>query len=438
MFKKIFLIFILTMFMYTGRALAEELISEQPVKLNSELSLDECIDIAMQNNPSIQSYFLNTDIFKSRIGQAKSYYFPQINVEASYDRYNSSISNDALDNNHNNFFTGVSLNQLLYDFGRTPTSIKINKINYDASTEDLRNRVREVVFDVKRYYHLVLLKMQTCDVYKESIELYEKQLEQAERLYNAGFKAKIDVITAEVNLNNARLDFITATNDLYATIEYLNNVMGLPGFNGYSLIGELKYADYTPDFDSLIDQAYELRPDLKSVYLSKDSAEQTQRYARKEYYPVISAKSAFGARGDRSMDPSWSVGAVMSVPVFNGLLTHNKIKEAKATVLKREADIKDLKQFIYLEIKEFFLKLEETRQRIPLTELIVKQAEERLRLASGRYELGAGNIIEVKDAEIGLVNAKLNYLENLYEYNMAIFNIEKATGTDIPELTATF
>jgi TolC family type I secretion outer membrane protein len=436
--KKLFILLLFFVFLSADKGYAQEVTLETPVVLNSTLTLSECIDIALENNPAIQSYFFNTGIYKSRIGQARSAYFPQIDLEASYDRFNSAIDNDFFDTNNNNFFTGVSLNQLIYDFGRTPTNIKINKINYNASTEDLKNQIRQVVFDVKQNYYLVLLKIQTRNVFEEAILLYEQQLKQAQALYEAGFKAKIDVITAEVNLNNAKLDLITAQNDLEASIEYLNNVMGLPGFDGYALSGELKYIDYAVDFEEMINKAYAQRPDLQSVKLSKDSAIQSKRYAKKEYLPTIRGKSAFGARGDNSMDPSWSVGAVFSVPVFNGLLTHNKIKEAKATVKKRHADIETLKQSIYLEVKEIYLNFTETKQRIPLTELVVDQAEERLRLAEKRYQIGAGNIIEVKDAEIGLINAKLSYLENLYQYNIAVFNLQKATGTDIPNIINIF
>lgn len=436
--KRLFILLIFITFISSNAVLAEDVITETPVEINSTLTLNECIDIALKNNPTIQSYFFNTDIFKSRIGQAKSSYFPQIDLESGYDRYNSSTKNNYLDNDRNNISSRISLNQLIFDFGRTPTYIKINKLNYDASTENLRNQIREVVFDIKKYYYQVLLKIQARNVYEESISLYEKQLKQTQKLYDAGFKAKIDVITAEVNLNNAKLDLIASQNELYVAIEYLNNVMGMPGYDGYTLAGELKYVDYSIDFNELVNQAYNNRPDLKSANLVKASAEQSKKYAKKEYYPKIAGKSSFGAQGDSSIDPSWSVGAVISVPVFNGLLTHNKVKEAKANILKSNADIDTLKQYIYLEIKEIFLSFEESRQRIPLTELIVKQAEERLKLAEKRYQIGAGNIIEVKDAEVGLINAKLSYLENLYTYNIAIFSLEKATGKDIPELINIF
>lgn len=417
---------------------AEETIPSEAIEMQTPLTMADAVNLALENNPSIQSYFFNTDIYKSRIGQTRSAYLPQIDIETSYSRLNSSTTNDYFDNDQNNIFTGITLNQLIYDFGKTPTNIKISKLNYDASNEDLKNTIRDVVFNVKKNYYLVLLKQQTKKVFEDSIDLYQNQYTQAKGLYDNGFKAKIDVITAEVNLNNAKLDLITASNDLEATLEYFNNAIGLPGYDDYTLAGQLQYIEYSPDFDELINEAYKNRPDLKSVNISKVSAEKTKKYAQKEYFPEISARTSFGARGDDSLDPSWSVGVVMSIPVFNGLLTHSKVKEAKATILKREADIKTIEQNIYLEIKEIYLDFDKAKKRIPLTELVVKQAQERLDIASKRYKLGFSNIIEVKDAEINLVKAKLSYLENLYDYNLAIVNLEKASGKDIPALSSGF
>lgn len=437
-FRKLVQIVLFVMVFSTCAAFAGEESMQTTVELSKNLTLDHCIDLAIENNPDVQSSLFNTGIFKSRIGQAKSAYFPQIDIETAYSRYNSSVNNSAFDSNKNDFSTGISLNQLIYDFGRTPANVSVNKLNYEATREDLKNRLREVIFNVKKYYYYVLLKKKTLEVYEESVELYEKQLEQTNGLYNAGFKAKIDVITAEVNLNNAKLDLIRATNELEIAFANLNNAMGLPELSRYFLDGQLEYFDYSIEFDNVLTRAYDSRPDLKSIVLLKTSAQKTESYAKREYLPVVSGKTSFGARGNFPIDPSWSVGAVISVPVFNGLLTHNKIKEAKATVLKRDVEAEAVRQEIYLEIKQIYFNFQEIKQTIPVAELVVKQADERLRLAQKRYEIGVGNIIELKDAEVGAINAKISYLDALYQYNLAVFDVEKATGEGIPDLSFIF
>lgn len=434
--KKFIKLFLLLIIINTSIAFAE---GDKPEAKVNILNLQQCIDIAIENNPTIQSSLFNTKIFQSKIGQAKSAYFPQINADTSYNRTNSSITNKALDFSRNDFSAGISMNQLIYDFGKTPASVDVNKLNHQATVEDLRNKMREITFDVKQYYYLVLLNKSSIEVFKESIKLYEQQLKQVNGLYKNGFKSKIDVITAEVNLNNAKLDLIRAQNELEKTFATLNNAMGVSNnISEYIIEGKLEYRDYSIDLDEVVNEAYQLRPDLKSINLSRDSAKKSKIYAQREYFPTLSGNSSFGARGAFPIDPSWSVGGIITIPVFNGLLTHNKVNEAKATVMKRESESETLKQNIYLEIKKIYLNFKETKEKIPLTELIVKQAEERLKLAQKRYEIGVGNIIELKDAEIQLINSKLSYLDTLYQYNLTIFNLEKSIGKDIPDLNTIF
>lgn len=436
MIKKFIQIFLLFAIINTSIAFAED---DKPKTKVNTLNLQQCLEIAIQNNPNVQTSLFNTKIFQSKIGQAKSAYFPLINADTSYNRTNSSIITNSLDLSRNDFSLGVSLNQLIYDFGKTPAFVEMNKLNHQATVEDLRNKLREITFDVKQYYYLILLNKSSVEVFKESIILYEQQLKQVNGLYKNGFKSKIDVITAEVNLNNAKLDLIRAKNELEKTFATLNNAMGVSdNISEYTIEGQLVYKDYSIDLDEVVKEAYKLRPDLKSINLLKSSAEKSKTYAKREYFPTLSGNSTFGARGSFPIDPGWSVGGIITIPVFNGLLTHNKVKEAKATVMKKEAESETLRQNIYLEIKKIYLNFKETKEKLPLTELIVKQAEERLKLAQKRYEIGVGNIIELKDAEIELINSKLSYLDTLYQYNLTIFNLEKSIGKDIPDLNTIF
>ena len=436
--KKTIIILLSAVLISTGTVWAQENQTAEEIKLNTILSVDDCIDMALQNNPAIQSSIYNTGIFKSKIGQARSAYFPQINFDTQYFRSNPSNNNDMFDRSDNDFSLGISMNQLIYDFGRTPANVKINQINFLATKEDLKNKLREIIYLVKQYYYQALLKQKNREVIEESVKVYEYTLKQAEGLYDKGFKSKIDVLTAEVNLNNAKIDLINAKNQLNLAIASLNNTMGVPSISEYDLSGTLEYVNYTIDFDEVLKLALENRPDLKSTKLSISSAEKSKSYAKREYWPTISGNTSYGARGNFPIDQNWRIGALVSVPIFNGLLTHNKIKEAKATVLKKEADAESIRQNIYLEIKEIYLNFEEVRERIPLAELVVKQAEHRLAIAEKRYKIGVGNIIELKDAELELRNARLSYYNALYDYNLTIFNLEKAVGKDIPDLATNF
>ena len=74
------------------------------------------------------------------------------------------------------------------------------------------------------------------------------------------------------------------------------------------------------------------------------------------------------------------------------------------------------------------LNLTEAAERIPAAELVVRQADENLELANGRYAAGLGNPVEVTDSQIVYSNAKTSHIQALSDYNVAIANLEKAMG----------
>jgi outer membrane protein TolC len=128
------------------------------------------------------------------------------------------------------------------------------------------------------------------------------------------------------------------------------------------------------------------------------------------------------------MDQEWSVGVTLTFPLFTGLSTKYQVDEAKANldVFKANEDL--LMQKVYLQVESAYLSLKEAAERISAGKIIVKQAEETVELAKGRYSAGVGSSIEITDAMITLNNAKMTYITALSDYSVAQANLEKAMG----------
>ena len=120
----------------------------------------------------------------------------------------------------------------------------------------------------------------------------------------------------------------------------------------------------------------------------------------------------------------------MTFPLFSGFLTKYQVQEARSNLDVIRANEESLRQNILLEVKQAYLNLEEARERIPTAELTVRQAEENLELASGRYKAGVGNPIEVTDALVVYNNAKSSYIQALYDYRVAGASLQRAMGTE--------
>ena len=195
------------------------------------------------------------------------------------------------------------------------------------------------------------------------------------------------------------------------------------------IIEKLNFDKYDISLDLAIKKAFDNRPDLKSLLLKEKASDTSVKLAKKDYYPTLSGFANYGAGGNKfPVDNGWALGANINVPVFNGFLTKNKINEAKANLDVAKSEVEILKQNIYYEVQQAYINLTQAEKRIPVSNLIVKQAKENLELANGRYTAGVGDFVELQDAEVNFNNAQLSYVQSLYDYNTARSNLEKAMG----------
>ncbi len=118
----------------------------------------------------------------------------------------------------------------------------------------------------------------------------------------------------------------------------------------------------------------------------------------------------------------------ITLPIFSGYLTEHQVKEARAKLNVLKAQEESFRQGVLLEVQQAYLNLREAEERISTAQLIVRQAQENLELASGRYVAGLGNLLEVTDAQIVYSNAKTSYIQALSDYNIATASLEKAMG----------
>lgn len=402
------------------------------IKAGEKLSLKEVVEIARHAQPNLLAAQGSINANQSKVGQAESALLPQVSGTVSYTRLSPSgtyampIDDDT---SHSQYSSGITANQLLYDFGRTTTQIAARKTTVDSSRADLASVDDQVAFSVKLAYFALLKAERTRDVAAKTVQQFEQHLDQAKQFFAAGVKPKYDVTKAEVDLSNAKLNLIRAENGRNLARVSLNTAMGVPEAPAYEVVDSLDFQPFTLPLTSALDKAYGQRPDLKALLLRKKANEQLLDLARKGDYPVVTgnAGASYGG-GDFPLDEGWSVGVALSVPLANGHRTRHEVGEAQANVDILAANETALRQSIYKEVQQSYLNLQEAESRIQTTQLTVKQAEENVEIAVGRYKAGVGNPVEVADGDVSLLNARTNHIEALYDYKIAQVSIEKAIG----------
>jgi len=402
--------------------------AESPLQKGERLDLQRCVDIALRNHPALRGARDTIRVGESRIGQARSNYYPQVNWLTDYTRINRSRTTGGSQTSKD-YNSSVALNQTLFDFGKTKTQVNIEKLNTDSFRQDFYNRETEIVFGVKQAYFNLLQAEKNRDVAIETVSQFQHHLVQAKGFFEVGTKPKFDVTKAEVDLSNAILNRIRAENNVRIARVNLNNALGIPDAPEFAIDDTLLLQKGQTDLPGALERAYRNRPDLQSMMKKAEAADQSINLARKGYYPNVTGSAGYGFGGeDFPLSDGWNVGAMLNVPLFNGLQTLYSVREARANLDVVRAGEQSLRQQVRLEVEQALSNLREAEERTAAARLAVRQAEENVELANGRYAAGVGNPIEVTDALVSLSNARTDHIAALTDYRIAQAGLEKAAG----------
>lgn len=404
-----------------------ENVFEPPVKI----SLRDCIGIAIAKHPSVISAQINTEIYKSRIVQAWAAYFPNLSAGFDYS-YMKSKYPDYSYGMHSAYFPNASAGLLLFDFGKTKTQADIAKVDYSASKFDLQNSINDIVYSVKAAYYNLLFAQKQVEVYTRTIEQFELHLQSAQKYFSIGKKPQVDVAIAEYNVGSAKLNLVKAMNTLEVAKINLANTLGLPEFANFELSDDLEKYDYTTDLEPLLQDAFTIRPDLLSYQKMVESSLLNVRSARRGFTPDLTANSSFYKGGaDPMKETNYNVSVNLSYSGMNLLQLKKEYDIARKSYEKSLADYEQKRQSVYLEVKEAFINLNNSKETVKQSELNVEQAKAQHYHATGRYKAGLGDAIELKDSENTYMNAQLEFYQSLLDYNNDIANLERVVGRPI-------
>lgn len=420
----------------TGDA-EKEIKIQGAIEKTAELTLADCLELALSNNPKIKAAYASSKAVKENKVQTASNYSPSLSTHTGLSRIKPDTSGFPAGfkiPSYTKYLLGtISLSQLVYDFGVTQNQYTINKIEWEESKQNIESTVNSVVRDVKDAYYNLLFALSAKQVRQETVEQFEQMYNQALAFYEIGTKPKVDVTIAAANLADARANYIQATNAVDIAVSKLNNIMGTPFIEPYVVDTSMPYQETDITMKDAVEIANEARPDLKIAIAQIQKADEYAKLAKKTYMPKVYVAADLGMGGRKDFtDANWySVGGYLDFPVINPVKITSQIKQANAMKEQQEFDVKATVNNIYYEIQTTFVQLTDARQRIAASKVTVQQARESYELSQGRYKAGVCDAIELKEAQITYENAKLAYVSNVYAYNSAKASLEKAIGQSL-------
>jgi len=420
----------------------KEAMAEDAPAPTGRLTLQEAVETGLSHHPNLQASQGSLLVQQARVGEARSNFLPQIDLKSDYTRSTANLApssqsrslnafsnSEPTNTSFNNYSASLSLQQLIFDFGKTGAQVDSARQNLSGSHWDEQASRQTVVVNVKLAYFGLLAARRLAQVEEETVRQFQQHLDQVEGFYKAGTRARFDVTKAEVDLTNARLELIKARNAEVVARITLANAMGVSDRPIGELEDLLSFRKVDISEDQAIQTALTNRPELHSLLSQRQAAEATVRSVQRNYFPVLFGVADYTYRGqDFPLVWNWDAGVTLTFPIFSGRLTQSQVAEARANLVVIGANEESLRQNVILEIHQVYASLTEAEERVQTSEVVVRQAEENLDLANGRFQAGLGASVERTDAQVLLTNAKTTQLQALYDYRTSEARLLKAMG----------
>ena len=396
------------------------------------VTLAEAERAAEAQKPEVRVAHANTAAGAARTVQARAPALPQIEIDAEYDRVTgnrrqrpgrtTTVMNSW---NFYNWFEGqVTGSQLIWDFGKTLNSWRAAEMRAVALADLERATRLEALGAVRVAYFRARAAKALIAVASQTLANQERHLAQITGFVQAGTRPEIDLAQSRATTANARVGVIRTDNDFTVARAQLNQAMGTAGDTNYDVADDslAPVPGETGPIGPLIDEAIRARPDLAALDRQVRAEELAARAARGGYWPTLNLVG--GARDEgqswtqtRELDNlgnvvtrggmAWNVwgGLQLSWPVFQGLLTRGRVREADATLEAARAERDGLVNQVWVAVQQAASGVRSAQEALVASEQALTAARERLRMADGRYPAGVGSIIELSDAELGATTA---------------------------------
>ncbi|MFH0786590.1 MAG: TolC family protein [Pseudomonadota bacterium] len=411
------------------------------------LSLERCIEIALEMNPEIAAAKWDIAAAESRLEGAKSAFYPQVGVEAGYLKY---VDSQRLIAARYNGELGVFDDDLLrsdlvarmnlYAGGRiTNEAGAADKLSAAEKKKFIRTR-DELIYSVTGAYFSILGQQKILASLEFSRQALEENRKRVLQLYDAQRVAKVDLLRTEVRISDLSQTILKEENTLAVQKRALFNLMGYDAVpENTRLEDRASFPSEAPfDLGRLIEIALKNRPDYQAAKNRLEAQMLKVAVAKAGHWPSINLIGAYGVRnapnpsnvGKNTLttEDTGFIGLLLSVPLFEGGRVSAKISEETALLAAAQDRLKKLDLQIRQETEIAILDVQSNTARFKATDKSIEQAKESLRIESLKYELGKGSITNVLDAQAALLQAETSNCRACIDYHISSARLRLATG----------
>ncbi len=416
---------------------------EEEVFKGHPLTLRDCIRMALDKNPAILIAHQGVVSARESVGEARAPYYPDLGLRTGYRRFQSHafLPNGLFFPGHiiptlvgptDDWLAGFNSRYTLFDSGRRQSDYQSTLARQGVAEEEKARVRQDLILGVHQGFYGLTAAMEALEVAGKNLERAQDHLRLAEERKAAGAVSRADVLRVQVEASNARLDLVRAESLVSISKANLNTVMGLPAERALEVDPKDEEIE-APDRVNLskaLDQAVQNRPEIRAGLKRIEAQKNGVESARSAFGPRVFAEGSFGWQDSIFLpkDEEWLAGIIIEWPLFTGFSRKHQLNKAKAEVLKEESETRQLRLKVKQEVMNAYSKLKETYEAIQTHKVLIQDAQESMRLARERYEVGAGTITELLDAQTALARALATGIEAEWDYRTSWAVFRRSLG----------
>jgi len=391
-----------------------------------KLTLDEAEKIARQKHPRISAAALKALAAREVTREVRAAYFPTVSANVTAvgtPGSNTRIAAGALNNPaiFERNAEGVSVSQLITDFGRTANLTASSRSKARAEERNAEATREQVLLLVNSAYFSALEAQAVTGVARQTVDTRQTLLDQVEELAKNQLKSDLDVSFANVNLEEGKLLQARAKNDLKGALENLSTLLGETNEPDFELVEEPLPAKLALGVPELIGEALQKRPELARLRFERDAALEFAKGEKKLRFPTISAVGSVGVvpiHDSRLPDNYAAAGVNLNIPLFAGGLYAARGREAELRARALDDTLRDEENNLIREVRMARLNVDYAFERLNLTAKLLEHAIKAFDLAEARYNLGSSSIVEFSQAQLNKTSAQIAQASAKYQYHL--------------------
>ena len=411
-----------------------------------KLTLDDALNIALSDHPTIKVAEQQIEVKKISKDEAWQTLLPsadfsgtvQYTLLAALMKLNGMEFKMGQDNTSTwNGQIQISMPIFAPTVYATMNMTKTDLIN---AIEQSRSSKLDLVNQVTKAYYQVILSQDSYDVLCKSLEQAQKNFDVVKSLYELGGTSEYDKISAEVQLRSLNPTVIQARNAVSLAKLQLMVLMGVDPETEIVVEGSLEDYEDLLYGEALQAGSYSLanNTNMRQLKLNETMLNQTLHMQKMNFLPTLSLAGTYSFQSlyndnwnvfDYTWAKSSSIVLSLSVPIFR-IGNFTKLRSTRLQISQLNENIGYTEKQLNMQVRSYVDNMKASAEQVASNHEAIEQAEKGREIASKRYEIGKGTILELNNSEVSLTQAKLTYSQSIYNYLAAKADLDKVLGNE--------